>query len=81
MSFRLTDVVREQARDPELVALTFGDVTRTYAELARRARQAATAMAADGIGVGDRVVWLGKNRPEFFDLLFAAPGCARAPRR
>lgn len=73
MSFRLTDVVREQARDPELVALTFGDVTRTYAELARRARQAATAMAADGIGVGDRVVWLGKNRPEFFDLLFAAP--------
>jgi long-chain acyl-CoA synthetase len=73
VSFRLTDVVREHASDPELVALTFDGHSTTYAELDRRAGRAATAMAADGIGEGARVVWLGKNRAEFFDLLFAAP--------
>src|SRR5204862_7241638 len=52
VAFRLTDVVRDHARDPELVALTFGGQSTTYAELERRAGRAATAMAADGIGVG-----------------------------
>jgi acyl-CoA synthetase (AMP-forming)/AMP-acid ligase II len=73
VSFRLTDVVRRHASAPDLVALTFDGQNTTYAEMDRRAGLAARAMAADGLGAGARVVWLGKNRPEFFDLLFGAP--------
>jgi acyl-CoA synthetase (AMP-forming)/AMP-acid ligase II len=71
--FRLTDVVRQYVSDTDLVALTFEGRNTTYAELDRRAGLAARAMAADGLGAGARVVWLGKNRTEFFDLLFGAP--------
>ncbi|PVZ10190.1 long-chain acyl-CoA synthetase [Actinomycetospora cinnamomea] len=77
MPFRLTDVVRQHVRDdprdPDLVAMTFEGGNTTYAELDRRAGLAGRAMAAEGLGAGARVVWLGKNRPEFFDLLFGAP--------
>ncbi|GLZ44693.1 acyl-CoA synthetase [Actinomycetospora sp. NBRC 106375] len=73
MPFRLTDVVRQYVSTPDLVAMTFEGQNTTYAELDRRGGLAARAMAADGVGAGARVVWLGKNRPEFFDLLFGAP--------
>jgi fatty-acyl-CoA synthase len=48
--------------------------TLTYAQLDRRASQAATLLAARGIGAGDRVAILCRNRIAFFELLFA---CAR----
>lgn len=73
MSFRLTDVVRQYVDNTDLVAMTFEGANTTYAEMDRRGGLAARAMAADGVGAGHRVVWLGKNRPEFFDLLFGAP--------
>jgi acyl-CoA synthetase (AMP-forming)/AMP-acid ligase II len=74
VSFRLTDVVRTHARDHgELTALSAGDDAWSYAELERRAARAGAALAAEGLGRGERVVWIGKNRPEFFDLLFGAP--------
>jgi len=73
VSFRLTDIVSDHAReDGDLTALTAGDRSVTYAELEDRAARVATALAADGMGVGDRVVWLGKNAIAFFDLLFGA---------
>jgi fatty-acyl-CoA synthase len=46
----------------------------TYAGLDARAGQAAALMAAQGVGGGDRVAVLSRNRIEFFELLF---GCAR----
>ena len=73
MPFRLTDVVVGHARDHgELTALTALEGSVTYAELAARAGRAAAALEADGVGADGRVVWLGKNRIEFFDLLFGA---------
>ena len=48
--------------------------TRTYAELDDRAARAAAALAGRGVGKGDRVALLCRNRIEFFELLF---GCAR----
>lgn len=48
--------------------------TLTYAQLDRRAGQAAALLAARGIGEGDRVAILCRNRIAFFELLFA---CAR----
>lgn len=48
--------------------------TLTYKELDRRAGQAASLMASRGVGEGDRVAILCRNRIEFFELLFA---CAK----
>ncbi|MBV8685279.1 MAG: AMP-binding protein [Alphaproteobacteria bacterium] len=45
-----------------------------YAELDRRAALAAGLMRAQGVGEGDRVAILCRNRIAFFELLF---GCAR----
>jgi fatty-acyl-CoA synthase len=48
--------------------------TLTYAELNGRAIQAASVLAARGIGEGDRVAILCRNCLEFFEILF---GCAK----
>jgi len=48
--------------------------TLTYAELDARACRAAGMMASLGVGEGDRVAILSRNRPEFFEILF---GCAK----
>lgn len=48
--------------------------TLTYAELDRRAGQAAALMRARGVGEGDRVGILCRNRAAFFEILF---GCAK----
>ncbi len=47
---------------------------RTYAELDAGAARAAALLAARGIGRGDRIALLTRNRIEFFELLF---GCAK----
>ena len=48
--------------------------TLTYADLDERSGRAASLLASRGVGEGDRVAILCRNRPEFFELLFA---CAR----
>jgi fatty-acyl-CoA synthase len=48
--------------------------TLTYAGFDRRAGQAAALLRARGIGEGDRVAILCRNRVAFFEMLF---GCAR----
>jgi long-chain acyl-CoA synthetase len=71
--FRLTDIVRDHARDRgDHTALTAGDHSLTYAGLEERSARIATGLVALGVGEGGRVVWVGKNAVEFFELLFAA---------
>jgi fatty-acyl-CoA synthase len=65
---------KRAALAPERIALESGGRTLTYAELDDRARRAATMLAARGIGEGDRVAIICRNRIEFFETLFA---CAR----
>ena len=48
--------------------------TLTYLELDRRAAQAASLLSNHGVGEGDRVAILCRNRIAFFELLF---GCAK----
>ena len=43
----------------------------TYAELEARAARAAGLLAGEGVGAGDRVALLCRNRIEFFELMFA----------
>lgn len=51
-----------------------GGRTITYAGLERNATQAAGLLMAMGVGLGDRVAILCRNRIEFFEILFA---CAK----
>lgn len=55
--------------------------TVTYAALDERAARAASLLGALGIGEGDRVAILCRNRIEFFELLFACAktGCILVP--
>lgn len=46
--------------------------TLTYAHLDARASHAAGLLASEGVGTGDRIALLCRNRVEFFELLFAA---------
>ncbi|HEY0325246.1 MAG TPA: AMP-binding protein [Allosphingosinicella sp.] len=60
----------------EAIALeeTATGATLTYADLDRRASQAAAMLDGRGVKQGDRVALLCRNRAAFFELLF---GCAR----
>jgi fatty-acyl-CoA synthase len=66
---------RHASFTPDKTAIAFADRSISYVALDRWASGLAAALATDhGIGRGDRVAWLGLNRPETIALLFA---CAR----
>ena len=69
-------IAKRAALTPDKVALEDAATGRTltYAELDARAGRAAALLAARGVGEGDRVAILCRNRIEFFELLF---GCAK----
>lgn len=69
-------IAKRAALSPHAVALEEAASGRTlsYAGLDARAEAAAAAMAARGVGKGDRVAVLCRNRIAFFELLF---GCAK----
>jgi fatty-acyl-CoA synthase len=54
------------------VALQHGERRWTYAQVAERVNRLAHALAARGIGRGDRVAILSENRPEYIELDLAA---------
>lgn len=73
----LTDITaRRAALAPDATAFHVVETGETvsYAELDRRSACAAGLLAAHGVGAGDRVGVLCRNRVEFFELLFA---CAK----
>ncbi len=59
-------------RQPDKVAVHFGNQTLTYRYLVERAGQAAAMLAGGyGVGPGDRVALIAANRPETIELLVA----------
>ena len=64
---------------PDRVAVTCGDVSRTYAEVQDRARRLAAALAGLGVEKGDRVALWAPNRPEFVEILFGIPSLGAVP--
>ncbi len=62
---------RRASLTPRRKALTFEGTTWTYAEFLDRIDRFATVLADGGVGVGDRVAYLGLNHPNFFVTLFA----------
>ncbi|WUH99477.1 long-chain-fatty-acid--CoA ligase [Spirillospora sp. NBC_00431] len=69
----LTETLRERARShPDRVAYIAGDTEITYGDFDRRADRVAAALAALGVGRGDRVAILDKNSIEHAEQLFGA---------
>ncbi|GAA3209060.1 AMP-binding protein [Actinocorallia longicatena] len=73
MAFNLADLFETVADAvPDRVALVSGEDRLTYAELDDRADRAAAALAAAGVGTGDRVAILSVNRAEWLETQIAA---------
>jgi long-chain acyl-CoA synthetase len=72
MPFTVADMVRPHAAaTPTAPALTFEGRTFSFAELDARSSQSAQALRSAGVGPGDRVALLTRNRAECYELMFA----------
>jgi len=70
MTTTIADMIRSRAADgPGRPAITYEGSTITYGELDRRASRVANGLLDAGIGPGDRVAFLDKNEPAYFELL------------
>jgi long-chain acyl-CoA synthetase len=66
-------MVREWAvRTPEKPCLVSGETTRTWREVYDRTSRLAHALLQAGLSPQDRAIYLGKNGPEFFEILIGA---------
>lgn len=69
----LGDVVREHGRNqPDAAAFQFGDEILSFGELDAGSNRAANGLASLGVGKGDRIAYLGKNHPLYFEILVGA---------
>ena len=67
------DIVREHARDSgNTPAFTYGEEVITFADLEENSNRVANALAAFGVKKGERVAFLGKNHPLYFEALLGA---------
>ncbi len=79
---RLDALLERAARTrPAREAVVFRGRSTTYAEVHERACRLAGALAARGVGKGDRVSFWATNRPEFVEFIFGVPklGAIAAP--
>ncbi|MFN8037459.1 MAG: long-chain-fatty-acid--CoA ligase [Acidimicrobiia bacterium] len=73
MTSTLGDMIRARAAEgPDRPAITYEGVTITYAELDARASRVASGLLDIGIRPGDRIAFLDKNGPAYFELLLGA---------
>src|SRR5258708_33400556 len=63
------------AKAPDKVILSADGVELTWSGLREQACRVAAALVRDGVKPQDRVIYLGKNDPRYFEVLF---GCALA---
>ena len=71
MEFSLAGIVRTHARErPSAPMLTFEDRVIGYGEMHARASRVAQALLAQGVGPQDRIAFLDKNGPAYFEVLF-----------
>lgn len=74
-------LARSVARHPQKTALVYGSLRQSYAELDASVDRAASALAARGIGSGDRVAMLSHNHHHFvvIHLALARLGAISVP--
>jgi long-chain acyl-CoA synthetase len=69
----LQAILHEHCRShPNRVAAVCGEDRLRWPELDERVARLASALQADGVGAGDRVLWLGQNCHRVLELLLAA---------
>jgi acyl-CoA synthetase (AMP-forming)/AMP-acid ligase II len=74
MEWTLANIVRTHAvQRGGQPMLTYGARTITYAAMHDASNRVAQALLAEGIGRQDRVAFLDKNGPEYFDFAEALP--------
>jgi long-chain acyl-CoA synthetase len=66
-------------RDPGAVALVCGDERRTWSQLLARSAKAAQGMLQAGVRRQDRVVFVGRNCLELFEILYGASMAGAVP--
>ncbi len=71
MDWTLANIIRthgrERGRQP---MITYGSRTMCYAEMDEASSRVAQALIGEGVGPQDRVAFLDKNGPEYFEVLF-----------
>jgi len=68
----IADIIRAHAGDrPDAPALEFEGRTVTFAELGERSDRLAQALRSVGVRAQDRVAFIDKNGPEWFEVTFA----------
>jgi long-chain acyl-CoA synthetase len=71
MSWSLAGIIRQHARQRgDRPMITHGARTITWAEMDRRSSRVAAGLLAAGLQPGDRVAFLDKNGPAYFEILF-----------
>jgi acyl-CoA synthetase (AMP-forming)/AMP-acid ligase II len=69
----LAGMIRRQgSQRPGQTAFVCGSRTVTFGDLDTRSSRMANGLRSEGIGPQDRVAFLDKNSPEFFEVLFGA---------
>jgi long-chain acyl-CoA synthetase len=68
---QLSTLARRMPDKAAVIDAASGDVT-TFAELDRRSLQIAQLLAASGLGRGDHIAIMMDNRPEYFEIVWAA---------
>src|SRR2546428_12208506 len=69
----LGEVLGEHRRSrPGQVALVDGALRLTYPQVDARVNQLANALRGEGVGGGDRILWLGQNSFRLIECLLAA---------
>ena len=72
------DVVRDHARvQGDVIAFTYAGEEISFAELDEGANRAANGLAALGVKPGERVAFLGKNHPLYFEAFLGAARIVR----
>jgi long-chain acyl-CoA synthetase len=68
----IPEIVRfHGAQRPDAVAIEYQGRSITFGELDERSNRLAVAFSEAGVGERDRVAFLDKNSPEYFEVLFA----------
>ena len=71
MEWTLAGIVRRHAEERGAAPMiTYGDRVIAWAEMHERSSRVAQALAAEGVGPGDRIAFIDKNGPEYFEVLF-----------
>ena len=66
-------ILTGMAEKPDADMIIYGDEHITWSEMRDRSGQVANALRADGVGPTDRIAYIDKNGPEYFELAF---GCS-----